>query len=99
MRLIHGDQRTVTVLTLRRLAAGVVFAAAAASVSSALAAQGGPSPQYANLTASGSYLAARHAGTERDAQSAAEYYRSALRHDPKNGELLERAFLSFLADG
>ncbi|MDB5576538.1 MAG: hypothetical protein JWR80_1714 [Bradyrhizobium sp.] len=51
------------------------------------------------LTTSGSYLAARHASVERDASSAAAFYRSALRSDPKNNELLDRAFISSLADG
>ena len=52
-----------------------------------------------SLTVSGAYLAARHAGVERDAASAATFYRSALRTDPKNNELLDRAFISALADG
>jgi tetratricopeptide (TPR) repeat protein len=51
------------------------------------------------LTMSGSYLAARHASVERDASSAATFYRQALRVDPKNNELLDRAFISSLADG
>ena len=51
------------------------------------------------LTMAGSYLAARHASVERDASSAAAFYRSALRTDPKNNELLDRAFISSLADG
>src|ERR1700681_1322343 len=52
-----------------------------------------------SLTMSGSYLAARHASVERDSNSAATFYRSALRSDPKNNELLDRAFISSLADG
>src|ERR1700731_2847391 len=52
-----------------------------------------------SLTTSGSYLAARHASVERDSNSAAAFYRSALRTDPKNNELLDRAFISSLADG
>src|SRR4030088_954724 len=52
-----------------------------------------------SLTMSGSYLAARHASVERDANSAAAFYRSALRTDPKNNELLDRAFISSLAEG
>ena len=55
--------------------------------------------ELARLSASGSYLAARHAGTQRDAGAAAAYYRAALRGDPKNYDLLERAFLSVLAEG
>src|SRR5216684_5264346 len=52
-----------------------------------------------SLTTSGSYLAARHASVERDSNSAATFYRSALRTDPKNSELLDRAFISSVADG
>src|SRR3954447_14751883 len=51
------------------------------------------------LTTAGSYLAARHASVERDASAAAAFYRSALRTDPKNNELLDRAFISSLAEG
>jgi tetratricopeptide (TPR) repeat protein len=52
-----------------------------------------------SLTKSGSYLAARHASVERDANSAATFYRSALRTDPKDNDLLDRAFISSVADG
>jgi tetratricopeptide (TPR) repeat protein len=52
-----------------------------------------------SLTTSGSYLAARHASVERDASSASTFYLSALRTDPKNNELLDRAFISSVADG
>ncbi|HEY6381286.1 MAG TPA: tetratricopeptide repeat protein [Pseudolabrys sp.] len=55
--------------------------------------------QSTNTSASGSYLAARHAGQQRDAAAAAAYYRAALKRDPNNAELLDRAFLSFLVDG
>src|SRR5262249_39485763 len=48
---------------------------------------------------SGSYLAARHAGDQRDAAAAASYYRAALRGDPRNNELLGRTFLAVLANG
>ena len=59
-----------------------------------------PSPRgIMKLTASGSYLAARHASVERDAGAAASFYLSALRTDPKNGELLDRAFISSVAEG
>src|SRR3979411_113104 len=52
-----------------------------------------------SLTTSGSYLAARHASVERDSNSAARFYRSALRTDAKNNESLDRQFISSLADG
>jgi tetratricopeptide (TPR) repeat protein len=49
--------------------------------------------------AAGSYLAARHAGAERDASAAAAYYMDVLKLDPKNPDLLSRTFLSVLTDG
>ncbi len=50
-------------------------------------------------SASGNFLAARHAGTHKDAAAAAAHYRAALRSDPRNSELLGRAFLAVLANG
>ncbi len=47
----------------------------------------------------GNYLAARHAGTERDSAAAAAYYLNVLKADPNNPDLLGRAFLSVLTDG
>ena len=55
--------------------------------------------ELARYSPAGNYLAARHAGTERDARSASAYYRAALRADPKNPVLLERTFLSVMIDG
>jgi Flp pilus assembly protein TadD len=95
-------------LTFRRFA-GVALGAAILALPTTLAAQATtdsqistytPSAQeLARVSTSGSYLAARHAGTQRDAGAAAAYYRASLRGDPKNPELLERAFLSVLAEG
>jgi tetratricopeptide (TPR) repeat protein len=56
-------------------------------------------PDFSGFTAAGSYLAARHAGLQRDALAAAGFYRDALRRDPRNGELLDRTFLSLLVGG
>ncbi|WP_422679873.1 tetratricopeptide repeat protein [Chelatococcus albus] len=47
----------------------------------------------------GNYLAAVVAGAQRDTNAAAAYFREALRADPRNAELMERAFVAFLADG
>ena len=47
----------------------------------------------------GNYLAAYIAGALRDTAAAASYYRETLKADPRNPEVLERAFVSFLADG
>ena len=83
------------------VAAFLAAAPAAATAQSAQpSAERGPTAlELAGITASGSYLAARHAGQQRDANSAAAYYRNALKRDPKNAELLDRAFLSFLVGG
>src|SRR5581483_10698161 len=51
------------------------------------------------FTQFGAYLAARHAGADRDAAAQAAYYRAALKADPTNKELLDRTFVSLLASG
>jgi len=85
-------------IMLRRLA-GTALAVLSLLAPQTVAAEV-PTPQeLARLTPLGAYLAARHAGAERDASAAAAYYRSALRADPTNKELLDRAFLSLLAGG
>ncbi len=79
--------------------AAVVGAAVTLGLPSALAAQA-PTPQeLSQFTTSGSYLAARHAGAERDSDAAAAYYLNVLKSDPKNADLLNRSFLSVLSDG
>ena len=83
-----------------RCVAGSAIAAFIVAAPIELAAQQTSALEFSGpITASGSYLAARHAGQQRDAASAAAYYRAALKRDPNNGELLDRAFLSFLVDG
>jgi tetratricopeptide (TPR) repeat protein len=92
----NGDLVIYPLLSRR---AAVVGAAVLLSLPSALAAQS-PTPQeLAHTTMAGSYLAARHAGTERDAGLAAAYYLNVLKSDPRNPDLLSRAFLSVLTDG
>jgi len=89
----------VTSSSLARLIAGSALAACLAAAPTELSAQP-PSPQdLTGLTASGSYLAARHAGRMRDAEAAAAFYRAALQRDPGNAELLDRAFLSMVIGG
>jgi tetratricopeptide (TPR) repeat protein len=89
----------VTSSSLGRCIAGSALAVFLAVAPIQLAAQSPSAQELASITASGSYLAARHAGQQRDAGAAAAYYRAALRRDPNNSELLNRAFLSFLVDG
>ncbi len=47
----------------------------------------------------GSYLAARLAGAEKDTDAAVIYLRALLKADPRNDELVERAFFAMLVAG
>lgn len=47
----------------------------------------------------GNYLAALVAGLSQDTSNAAFYYSEALRFDPRSAELIDRSFVSLLADG
>lgn len=47
----------------------------------------------------GNYLAAIVAGAERDTMAAATFAREALRFDPRNPELIERAFVASVSNG
>jgi tetratricopeptide (TPR) repeat protein len=90
----------VIILPLMKRAACVPLAVVILTAPAVLAAQTPPTAQeLSRVSPAGNYLAARHASTERDSGAAAAYYRAALKHDPKNGELLERAFFSVLAEG
>jgi tetratricopeptide (TPR) repeat protein len=87
---------TNSLLPRHAVIAGVL---AVLSLQPALAAET-PTPQeLARATTAGSYLAARHAGTERDSATAAAYYLNVLKADPRNTDLLSRTFLSVLSDG
>ena len=90
---------TFAAITLAALAAPAAVLAQTPEHTGDNAAQFPSKADLKSLTTSGSYLAARHASVERDAAAAAAFYRSALRTDPKNNELLDRAFISSLADG
>ena len=89
----------VTSSSLARCIVGTAVAAFLAVAPIEISAQPNPSGDVPGLTAAGSYLAARHASQMRDAVAAAEYYRDALKHDPKNADLLNRAFLSLVIGG
>src|SRR6266487_4879911 len=87
---------------LRRAAVAAVAALAITwpgMLSTRAQAQAQPRDGFSRTSPSGSYLAARHAGGQRDVAAAASYYRAALRGDPGNNELLGRTFLAVLANG
>jgi tetratricopeptide (TPR) repeat protein len=82
-----------------RRAAVAALAVLATTWPGVLSARAQVPSNFSRVSASGSYLAARHAGSQKDAAAAAAYYRSALRGDPRNNELLSRTFLAVLANG
>ncbi|GJD89585.1 Beta-barrel assembly-enhancing protease [Methylobacterium hispanicum] len=87
-------RRTVPVLALA-LAAGLTPAVQAAQPR-----ESAPVTEYEPAESlEGNFLAAYIAGAARDTGAAATYYREAMKADPRNAELLERAFISMLADG
>ncbi|AWN38756.1 tetratricopeptide repeat protein [Methylobacterium radiodurans] len=87
-------RRTVSVLALA-LAAGLAPAAQAAQPR-----ESAPVTEYEPAESlEGNFLAAYIAGAARDTAAAATFYREAVKADPRNAELLERAFISMLADG
>jgi tetratricopeptide (TPR) repeat protein len=92
------DQAVISPLSFRRAAVSAI-AVVALTWSAPLVAQSQLPTTYSRTSVSGSFLAARHASVERDASAAATHYRAALRGDPRNGELLSRAFLAVLANG
>jgi tetratricopeptide (TPR) repeat protein len=79
--------------------AAIIGAVVVLSLTPALAAQVPSEQEILRDNAAGNYLAARHAGVERDAAAAAAYYLNVLKTDPRNPDLLGRAFLSILTEG
>jgi tetratricopeptide (TPR) repeat protein len=90
--------------TRRVSAAGAIVALSVACVAASgpAAARDGlalSTPLEVGESQSGNYLAAIVAGDDRDTPAAATYFREALRADPRNPELIERAFAAALANG
>jgi tetratricopeptide (TPR) repeat protein len=88
----------------RASAAGALVALSLGLVASADRAQARDglalsTPLEVGESQSGNYLAAIVAGEDRDTPAAATYFREALRADPRNPELIERAFAAALANG
>ena len=88
----------------RRVRRAAVFAAAALALFTPAAgiARDTPlsqPPIEIGGTQSGNYLAALVAGARQDTRAAAAYFREALRADPRNAILLERAFVASLSNG
>jgi tetratricopeptide (TPR) repeat protein len=63
-----------------------------------------PEPSYTDTidagdSLAGNYLSAVVAGNARDTSAAAFFYSEALRDDPRSADLIDRAFVSLLAEG
>ena len=56
-------------------------------------------PFEVSSSPAGNYLAALIAGADRDTLAASTFFREALRFDPRNRELMERAFIASLSNG
>jgi tetratricopeptide (TPR) repeat protein len=89
-------RRTTSALALL-LAAGLAPGAYAAQPKETASTPSGDYEPAESLE--GNFLSAYIAGAARDTTAAATYYREAVRADPRNAELVERAFVSLLADG
>lgn len=91
-----ATRRTLSALAL-------CLAASVATSVTALAAQpreSAPVTEYEPAESlEGNFLSAYIAGASKDTTAAASFYREAVKADPRNAELLERAFVSLLADG
>ena len=86
--------RAVLALTL---AAGVSLCGPASAVQPR---ESSPMSEYEPAESlEGNFLSAYIAGASRDTAAAASFYREAVKADPRNTDLLERAFVSLLADG
>ncbi len=81
------------------LAALAALGATSLGAGSPALADAPPADFIARSAPAGNYLAARLAISERDTAAASAYYRELVRIFPRNGELLERAFLTQLAEG
>jgi len=92
VRLSPASARSALLSALLATAAVASVGPAFASVSDA------PSVEIGRSQA-GNYLSALVAGADRDTGAAAVYSREALRGDPRNADLTERAFAAALADG
>lgn len=81
------------------LATTGLIAVAVAPASAARETLNFSSPFEVSDSPSGNYLAALIAGADHDTTAAATFFREALRFDPRNPQLIERAFVAALSNG
>ncbi|HEY8578818.1 MAG TPA: tetratricopeptide repeat protein, partial [Beijerinckiaceae bacterium] len=80
-------------------AAAAALALVAAAPAGARETRSVPAPFEVSASPAGNYLAALVAGAQRDTMAASTYFREALRADPRNPVLIERAFVATLSNG
>jgi tetratricopeptide (TPR) repeat protein len=83
----------------RRGLAALLLSAAALTAAPVAAAQDPTEVIEPATSLEGNFLSAYIAGAARDTSAATTFFREAIKADPRNQELLERAFVAFLADG
>lgn len=86
-------------LVRKSLPALVLTAASLVAAPVVAASTDASEPLQPAMSLEGNFLAAYVAGATRDTAAAATFFREAIQNDPKNQELLERAFVAFLSNG
>jgi tetratricopeptide (TPR) repeat protein len=81
------------------LPALLLMAASLLTAPAAVANAAGDEVLQPALSLEGNFLSAYVAGSARDTEAATVFFRQAIQEDPRNQELLERAFVAFLANG
>ncbi len=90
---------SLTTSAARKGLSALVLALAALAAAPAAAAQDPTETIEPAESLEGNFLSAYIAGSARDTAAATTFFREAIKADPRNQELLERAFVAFLADG
>lgn len=98
---LAGKNLTVALLSTRPLRFVLAFMAMGFGAIAPLAAEQKPSwsQDEAADTLAGNYLSALIADAQRDTSAAAFFYREALKSDSRSPHLMQRAFMSMLAEG
>lgn len=94
----EGRVSPMMIRSLKRLKIALIFIGAMLIGWNTASAEASVSRERAESLA-GNYLAALVAGLSQDTGNAAFYYSEALKADPRSPELIDRSFVSLLADG
>jgi len=97
--MIMGREMQISTIKKFRTTLAIGAMAGFLHIGSGLAESNPTEPLRTSNSLAGNYLAARIASTDKDTQSAAEFYRKALELDPDNSGLQMKGFLNFIANG